>query len=336
MRRGIQWAIGLLISAVAFWLAFQGVRLDELAATLSAANYLWLAPALGLIGLGLWARAHSWRALLGQAIPFPRFLSALSLGYLLNNVLPFRLGEVGRAYALTRGQPLSATAALSSVLVERLIDLCVLVGLFVGFLPLVAGLAWARNALWVAGAITVAGLGTLFVLARSRERLMLLVRWVLDRMTWLWFSAEHIEALVVKFLDGIAALQQPRRFLAATGFSFLAWLTAGLSAWCILNMFPLAASLPMAFFMLVVSGLAIALPAAPGNLGVWQYAVVLALGVFDVPPGPALGVALIHHLSNYLLTSLLGGLALAREGETLSHLAQSARTLLRANEGARG
>lgn len=325
MRKSAQWLIGLAISVLAFGLAFRGANLGDVMAALGSANYLYVWPALALTFLGQLARAMSWRTLLGQHIPFGRVFAALNEGYLLNNVLPFRLGELGRAYLISRGNDLRPTQALSSVLVERMLDLLMILLMLMAFLPLVIGLAKVREAAMLSALVGIVALAGLLVLARQREQAMALVRWVLGRIG---VNPARWESRTGAFVDGLAVLQDARRSLTAAFWSGLAWVSAGLSAWILLRGFLPWASLDMGFFVLIISALGIAAPSAPGYVGVFEAAVVLALSAFGVDKSLALSYAIVFHVLIFVLVSALGVIALAREGETLSHLAQAARALV--------
>jgi uncharacterized protein (TIRG00374 family) len=328
MRKYLQWAISIAVSAIAFWLAFRGVQVAEVADTLRTANYFYVLPALACIVVGLMARALSWQTILGRKVPFWRAFTALNEGYLLSNVLPFRLGELGRAYLVSRNRGLSTSQAFSSVIVERVIDLCMIVVLFATVLPLVAGLAWAREAAVLAVVISVAGMGGLFALTLNRALVLRLARWVMSHVRLPWFNAARWETRVVAFLDGLAALREWRRFALAALASATAWVSASLCAWILMFAFLSAPTLPMGFFVLVISGLGVALPSAPASMGVFEASVVLALSAFKVDGSVAFTFALIFHALNFGMTSVLGAVALGREGETLSHLAQAARALM--------
>jgi glycosyltransferase 2 family protein len=326
VRKSLQWLVSLTISILAFWLAFRGANVAEVAAALRKANYFYVLPALGCMWIGLLARALSWQSILGRQVPFRRVFAALNEGYLLNNVLPFRLGELGRAYLVSRNQNLSAVHALSSVLVERVIDLCMIVGLFATVLPLVIGLSWAREAAVAALIISGLALGGLFVLTLNRAGVLRLVRWGLKYLSWL--NAAHWEIRAGAFLDGMTALQDWRRFLVAAFGSALAWVSASVGAWFLLFAFIPSPTLPMGFFVLIISGLGIALPSAPASVGVFEASVVTALAAFNIEGSVAFSYALMYHALHFGLTGVLGAIALAREGETLTHLAQSARSLI--------
>ncbi len=332
MRKYLQWAISIAVSVIAFWLAFRGVQVAEVADTLRTANYFYVLPALACIVAGLMARALSWQTILGRKVPFWRAFTALNEGYLLSNVLPFRLGELGRAYLVSRNRGLSTSQAFSSVIVERVIDLCMIVVLFATVLPLVAGLAWAREAAVLAVVISVAGMGGLFALTLNRALVLRLARWGLGLIRFRWFDAAQWETRVIAFLDGMSALRDWRRFAIAAFGSAMAWVAAGAGAWLLLFSFLPSPTLPMGFFVLVISGLGVALPAAPASMGVYEASVVLALSAFRVEGSTAFTYAVACHGLYFGTTSLLGALALGREGETLTHLAQAARALMNGAE----
>jgi uncharacterized protein (TIRG00374 family) len=326
----VQWLLGLAVSLAALALAFRNVDLAEMIQALRTANYVYVAPALALIYLGQHARALSWHTILGRTVPYRRVFDALNEGYLLNNVLPFRLGELGRAYLVSRGQSFTTARALSSVLVERVVDLCMIVGMLAAFIPTVAGLAWARGTAIVSVVITVVALVGVFVLARSRAWILPLARWGLKYITWL--NTAHWETRIDAFIEGMSALQDGGRFLFAALCSAGAWAAAGLGASVLLRAFlpatPFLELLSMGFFVLIITGLAIAAPSAPANVGVWEAGVVGALTVFQTDRTLAVSYAVLFHLVTFALTSTLGFLALSREGETLTHLAQAAQSLI--------
>ena len=335
MRKSLQWLLGLGVSLAALAVAVRGVRAAEMLAAVQQTHLGYVALAVGFNFLGLFARALSWHIILGRKVPYTRTFWALNEGYLLNNILPLRLGEVGRAYLVSRGRPFRASQALSSVLVERLIDLCMIMGLLGVFLPLVAGLSWARQAalMWVV--VTLLALIGLFVAARSREPLLRLFRWGAGRVPHLASRLERWEPRLGAFVDGMAALRDGRRFVAAALCSAMAWGLAGLGSSALLMSLPIrlnASVFVVGFFALVVGGLGASLPSAPATAGIFELSLVAAVSVFQVDSSLAMTYALASHLVFFGLTSGLGAAALAREGESLAHLARAAQELLGAEK----
>src|SRR5260370_4420072 len=217
---------------------------------LRKANYFVLALGIDFYIAGLFFRGLSWRVLLGKRVPYLRAFEALNEGYLLNNLLPFRLGEFGRAYLVSRRNNLPALEALSSIVVERVIDLLMVVILLVSFLPLIAGLNWARGTIVTSIALGVVAVVVLISIARNQTvvahgvgqvlrwlRAMLisiarhqtfLAHWVGRVLRWL--NPEAWEARAASFLAGLSAVRDPSRALQAALWSTMAWLTAAMGA----------------------------------------------------------------------------------------------------------
>jgi uncharacterized protein (TIRG00374 family) len=326
VRRTVQILIGLIISLLALWLAFSSVDLNQMVTALREANYFYLVPAVALVWLGLVFRAQSWRVILGGRVPLGRVYHVMNEGYLLNNVLPFRLGEFGRAYLISRGSALTTAEALSSVVVERVIDLLMLLTLVLAFLPQLAGLGLGPGFGLLALGLGALALFVLLLVARNHALVLRLARAVLDRIPWL-----HTESWAVRIaalLDGLAVLRDTRRALLAAFWSGLAWVAAGLGAFALLLGFVPTAAVPMGFFVLMAVGLGNAIPSAPAGAGVFEFAALRALAVFGVSESVGLSFALVFHLLHLALTGVLGGLALSGEGETIGHLARAAQSLV--------
>jgi uncharacterized protein (TIRG00374 family) len=323
------WVIGVGISVAALILAFWGVQPGRFVQVLREAHYLYLLPAMGLMLLGLVTRALSWRVLLGERVPFGRAFSALNEGYLLNSVLPFRLGELARAYLVGRGWDITGADALSSVVMERMIDVVVsLVGLLAS-LPFIVNPQWAQGVALAAGAgLGLATLG-IWLALRIQDRIMGVLH---RRLGGRWASiAESVEV----FLVGIRRLTgQPARLLLAAFWSSMAWLTMWLLIWLLLGMFGHRASWAVPLFTAGVIAFGAALPSSPGALGVYEVSMVAGLLVFDYPRESAIGVAIIAHGLHLLMSGGIGAVALARDGQSVVALAGRAQAFFQRTKDA--
>lgn len=327
MKRSWSWVVGAVISVAALVVVFWGLRPPELLASLQAGHYLFVLPAAAMLCLGLMARAKSWHTLLDTRVSYWRAFQALNEGYLLNNVLPFRLGEVGRAYLVSRGPGLSGSRALSSVVVERLIDLLLSVSVLLISLPFALSAAWARDAARASVVLVVGLYLGFFVLLAQRTLVLRLARWSLDHL-----PRPHAMRWAVRaesFMDGLEALRDGRRLLGAMFWSAVAWLTYGLQVYFLLRVFFPAPSLEVIGLLLGVTAIGAAVPSSPGAVGVFEASAVAALLAFDYPRPPALSFAVTLHLLVLTVTCVLGAAALAREGESLLTVAHSARTYFR-------
>lgn len=314
--------LGLVISALSLVVIFYFADPGESLAALGRADLRYLIASLGLSILWLVVRGFAWRALLlGKAVWRDVFLT-VSEGYLLNNLLPFRLGEVGRALLLGNKANLDFWRVLSSILVERALDLAFAGALFLSTIPFVVGAAWAREAVIGSVLLMVIGLSALFWLARNRALVLKLAE--LLRARWVVFERVDPSRIEAFFL-GLAVLQDGRRFLQAVAWMGLNWMIALAQYYVLLLAFFPGARFLWASFALGAAALGIAAPSSPGAVGVQELAIVGALSVFALNPSVALAFALTTRLLNYLTTTFIGAYALARDGESILGLYRRAK-----------
>jgi len=315
---------GIIISLLALAVIFYIVDVGQLVEALRLADYRFILL-LFVSTLGwLLLRAVFWRALLqGKARYWDVFL-VLNQGYLLNNLLPFRLGEVGRAFLLSRKARLGFLEVFSTIVIERFLDVAMAAGILLTSLPFVIGGNFARSAAVGAGGLVLLGLGVLYLMARNQlwvERLFgrLAARIpLLERV-----GGKQVHAL----LTGLGVLTNGRVFLVAIGLVLLNWGMA-IAQWCVLlrAFFP-QVRLLWATFVLGVTALGVAVPSSPGSIGVMEASVMGALAVFVDDPSTALAAALTAHLANILITGVLGAYALARDGLSLTGVYRDVRQI---------
>jgi len=309
---------GLLVSLVALVVLFSVIDPKETLNALRQANG-WIL-ALGMLVSLLWLviRARVWQTLLQGKAGYRDVFLTLNEGYLLNNLLPFRLGEVGRAYLLGRKAKLDFWQVLPSVVLERMFDLVMAAALLILSLPFVAGVSWAGQAAAVTGSLVILGMVGMYLVARNQPRVTAWLEQLSKRWPW-------VKKIVGKRLDtfftGLQVLTNPRMFLRALVWIGFNWAFSILLYFVFLHAFFAEASLLWAVFVLGAGSFGIAAPSSPGALGVFEAALVGALTVgLKVDPSPATAFAIALHLSSYINTGLIGGYALLREGETLASL----------------
>ncbi len=310
--------VGLGVSAAALTLVVRWAGWRPLVEALRAVDLRYLALGVSIFLVSMVARAACWQVLLGRRVSLGRALAALNQGYLLNNILPWRMGEFGRAVLLGRRPGLSVPTVLSSILVERLYDVILAVGLLIALLPWAAGAAWAPRAALLA---TSAALGGLAVVAGLLHWPDLAAR-MLNRLPG---DPQGWGRRWAAFRDGLAALQNPRQAAVSFAWLTLSWGLAAVEYWAVVRAIVPSAQLLWAGFMLTVTLLGVAIPSSPGYLGVFEAAGVAALSAFGVPPAQALAAALVLHGMVYSIASALGAIALVGDGETLAGLFGEAR-----------
>jgi hypothetical protein len=316
--------IGVVISLVCLGIIFASIDIKQLFTSLQMADYRWVGASACISLAWLLVRALAWRSLLQNKARFSHVFFSINQGYLLNNVLPFRLGEVGRAFLLGRKSGLGFWQVLPTIVIERLVDLILAVGIFLGTLPFVVGANWAGQAAWITGGVMLIGLGMLFLLAHNRPRVQSLADWVGKRVPFLGRMAAHS---LPPFLEGLGVLADLRRFLVSIGWLLLDWVIGILQFHLMVLAFFPQAKMLWTIFTLGAAALGLAAPSSPGGIGVYEFAVMTALAQFVDAPATAAALAFTAHLIQILFTGLLGAYALYRDGDSLVGLYRQVRGL---------
>ena len=135
MNKNLKLTIGILISAAGLWYAFREMNFKDLMENLSHTHmsYVFLSMIIMVISVAL--RAYRWQLILNpiHVFTFNPLFSSTMIGYFGNGVLPFRLGELLRAYAISQSRYITASAAFGTIILERLFDMIGLVALMIFF-----------------------------------------------------------------------------------------------------------------------------------------------------------------------------------------------------------
>ena len=306
MRQRRFW-LGVAISFVCLVLVVRRVRWTDVWEALSQANALLLVAAVTLVVMLLAARTARWGVLLmtlRSGAGWSRLFAALNIGYFLNNTLPARVGDLARACLWGEWTGVSRAAVLSTVAVERVVDL---LSAFVCLLILLPFMMLPDWALWsgvTAGGAAVSVI-VLFAVVAGRQSLVLRSAAWLDR-GFPVLSRLRLEPLALSLLEGLAVLRHPRQGRAVVLWSVLIWSGQAVYVYTIVCSLGLQTPFIAAIAVMVFTSLAMAVPSAPGSLGVYHYAVVLSLGLFGVEHELALGCALLLHGLSYIVVSLMG------------------------------
>ncbi len=309
------WLPGALISLALVAGILYFVDLRATAAAIAQANYLLLGIALILSAAWLLVRAQVWRTLLRDKPSFIETFKTISEGYLMNNFLPFRLGEVGRAFLLSRKSDLRFMEILPTVVIERVFDLAFTAAIFVAAVPFVVGAEGADRIGIIVGIIVVAGLVVLYFVARNRQQALdlfhkLSARWPLIQRAGGGFLGS--------FFKGLAVLTDGWLFAR-----FLLWMTLNWGMAIVQYTLVIQAFFPQAtpiwgMFGLGAAAFGGAIPSLPGAVGTLEGAIGGALTLLSGDQSTALAVALTVRIYNYLISGVVGVYALSREGQTLS------------------
>lgn len=318
-----QWRIWLGLGVSLFFLAWalrQVGDLSTMGLALRDANYLYLIPALAVYFFGVWLRAARWHYLLRplRALPVGQLFSVVVIGYMANDVLPARLGELVRAYVLGDRERLSKSAVLATIAVERTFDGLTMLGFMVlvgAFVPLDERL---RLILQVAAGIFGVALVAFFVVASSPERALRLVGIAARPLPAR--ARPLAESVAERFLAGLSVMQSWRLLMATFALSVAAWLCEAGMYYLIAIGFGLELG-PAAYLLTTaVANLGGMIPSSPGYVGTFEWFALASLGLFGLAGGAALSYVLVLHAALLVPVTLLGFLFLWRYGLSLRSL----------------
>jgi uncharacterized protein (TIRG00374 family) len=333
-----QFIFGIIISVVALAWALSKEDLGKVAQGIVSANLWALIPALLLYFIGVWVRAVRWRVLLSPIAPkvgLYKTFEVVVIGYMANDVLPARIGELVRAYVLSRREGVRKTATLATILVERIFDGLIMIGfaaavvlILTFFVPggLSTGSGHTLGTILsqqsgLMGVLAVAFLAILvaFVaIASSKSLVKRLVGFGLRFLPGRLHT--RVEALADSFIDGLGSLRSVSGLLSVFGLSIIAWLFEAsmyyvLGTWGF-NLQVDGQPLPFYVYVLVTSfvNLSTLAPQAPGFIGVFEVVAQVVLnGAFGVALGAATSYVLVLHAALLIPITVLGFVYLARE-----------------------
>lgn len=333
-RLTISLTLGILLSAAALYLALRYVPVADLWAYVISIDYLWLLPSLALVLAGLAVRVIRWRYILAPtySISIPDAFHPMMIGFMINCILPGRLGEIARPAALKQTRGIAFGTGLATVAAERFFDLIWVASFFVLMLNVIQidpeisvgfGEYQLNKSLleslfkktMILGLIMLGGL--LLVGVAPTRRLLATIIQAPPRMAtriaprFSLLTERFFSKPLLGFLDSVAAglqmLQKPRRIFACLILTMGVWTLELLSyvvlAWGCPGID--LTVLEMGAYMIIILFF-IALPSVPGWWGLWEAGGVFALSLFGVPRTEAAGFTLVGHVVHVIPVIVIG------------------------------
>ena len=290
---------------------------------LAQARPAWLLVVVVATLATVYIRAQRWRILLRPLgdLPFYPVLSATAIAVGAGSILPFRLGEFVRPALLGRAG-VSMSGALSSVVIERLFDVLLVIGCF-----LTVSLIYPevppnmRRGAFALAMLAALGFVVLLVMQRQRVRTEAILELVIRRLPT--SLGQRLRPLVASFMNGLGGLADGSTVLLVLGYSAYLWGVITLTFMFSFLALPFGDHIPLVAASLttvVIVAAAVFLPQAPGFVGTWQAGCVLALGLFGVSREVAIGYSLLSWLVQMGTNIGVAGFFLAREDISLTQL----------------
>ncbi len=312
-----RWLPGVLISLLAILLLIRFSNWQEVLGAISQINLNWFFPALLFFIFSVGLRALAWMILLQKKVNYSRVFLTLNEGYLLNNIFPFRLGELGRAFILSETTNLSGFFVLSTIFIERTYDLAIAASLFLATLPYVFAIDSGQTIAVTVLVVGITGLFTMYLLARNRQW----IKTKLDEFTLQRFVIrDRIVPKIDSFLAGLGVLARWDQFLLSLFLMVLSWIFGGLELIFLSQSFGVDLELWMVGFIIGMISLGIAIPSAPAGLGVYEVAAVGAFSLLGLSTSTGLAIAFVSHFISIIFTGSVGMYGIFRDGKSISGL----------------
>lgn len=324
--------IGIIISILCIAYFIKGISWREAWLIIKTAQYLWLIPATIAFLFSFYLRAVRWQIFMDpiKHLPVKRLIPSLMIGFMGNSVLPARLGELIRPYVLGKKENLSISAALATVVIERIFDgICMLFLLAIVllfFAPTISTSTDAFISLPKIQAISYSFLAFnvillifLYLLKKYPDKSVAVVKKILGFLPKRWI--DKLAHLLLSFVDGLHILHQPKQIFLAAFYSFAVWITVAVEILFVQYAFHLD-SLPLSapIFIMIIIAIGVMLPSAPGYVGPFHAACRGALLLLGVEVNTAIGFAVILHASQVIVVILVGFYYLWKEGLTLREM----------------
>lgn len=325
MLRQKRFWLGLLISLVLVLFVLYQTDPTKIWTALQRAQYIYLLPALALYFIGVAVRAARWRVLLRpiKMIPARTLFPPVVIGYMANDLLPARMGELVRAYILGRQESVSKAATLVTIIVERVFDgLTMLAFIVAGTFVLNFADEELNARVRVIGALFIAAIGAFAFLAGMPQRVERIANFFIQRLPVTLRA--RATALTRALLDGLGVLRSPADSLIVFTLSLLAWLFETGMYVMIAWGFELFLPLPIFLVVCAVANLATLAPSTPGYIGVFHAAVLYVLAtLFGVEVNLATSYAIVLHAALIVPVTLLGVFYAWRAGLSLTQMTRA-------------
>ena len=263
--------LGIILGIILLWLAIANTDTGEVFSVLKQIHPWTLISGFCFLGTGLFLKTHRWRILLNSTVLPSRIFAALTIGYLVNNILPARAGELARIYLIGRKEGVGISKTLGTVIIEKILDISILILMLIALLFFVPIFPTTIKPFFVG-----------FVLPEKWQ-----IRWKL-------------------FLSSFRLLKDKKKIIALFLLTIIIWLTEGLWNYSLLLSLNINVPFLAAFFLVAVVNLGLFLPSPPGYIGVFHFLATFTLLPFGVDKSQALSYALLQHTLEYFILSALG------------------------------
>ena len=263
--------IGIIFGVVLFFLAIADTDFQAVFSLLSRINPLPLIFGFLFLATGLFLKTWRWRILLNYEVLASKLFAILTIGYLVNNLLPARAGELARIYLVGRREKVGLAKTIGSIVAEKLIDTFILILILI-FIILNQPFLQKDFRFYFTG---------IAIPDQWKNRFKL-------------------------FFTSFKILKNKKNLISLISLSFLIWVIEAFWNYSLFCALDLKLPLSAAFFLAAIVNLGLFIPSPPGYIGVFHFLATFALLPFGVDKSQALSYALLQHGLEYFILSGFG------------------------------
>ena len=298
--------LGVIISALFLYLTFRGVQFETIFQGLKNVKYVYLIPALSFLLLISFLRSLRWGIVLSSLgkIDQKKLYPLTCIGYMAVIVIPMRIGELLRPYLLSATSQIPMGSALGTIVVERVLDILTVLGILFIVVLIFPSPGWLLKTGYSLLPLLFLFISFLCLFYFRREFALRLFKSVSkifpDKISI------KLEELLKNLGDGLSIIENPVGLAYALFLSVLIWISSALAIFSLYSFLNLQLTLVSSFVVLVITIIGVSLPAAPGMVGNFQYAVILGLSLFYIEKTDAFVFSMVYYFLGIGTTIFLG------------------------------
>ena len=320
-KKILSWLPGILISILASFFISKVVDINILVNSISEIGFINILIIVVMTLISIAARAVAWMKLLPKVKFIDSFL-LINESYLFNNLVP-RSGELVKTILFSKPASEHAFTVFSSVIVERSLDLVIAASMFLVTFPFVSQLNNIRPIAFTLLVLFLLFLLSVLLIALNAAKVKTWLRNIGKRNT---NFMEKILPKIEMIIDGFLIMTNWKQFISVLFWIIISWFLWTVILFFGINTIQGDVKFWWAIFTEGVLALGIALPSAPAGIGVFEGTMIAALSVFGISVEKSLGVAVVIHLVQIILTTAIGLIAVMKQGESISDILRKIRS----------
>ncbi len=304
MNKYLQYITLISVSFISLYFAFSGEDINLIVLEFKKVKLVGVLLASSILLISCLIRAYRWKLLIEplDRLTLKHVFSATMIGYFGNGVLAFRLGEILKAYSVSKNTNLKISQAIGTVILERVLDLIMLLTMSLILIPWIPNhFSQIKYTLPILFSITITFIFITISLKKMKPNFI--------KKCFNYFSSidSKIVAHLKSIYDGLRVIRNNKHLKGILFSSIIIWFIYFVITLVVLNSCSITLRIMDAGILFVLGSLALGIPSLPGSLGTYDVAIkYILITIFSVKNHEALNYALISHAISYFPLTIVG------------------------------